>query len=126
MQAEFNQIKFTDADVVNPSDYIPKGESNPHHVRPFLLHDHGFPVALVFASNLQDALDIAVDEDKLDGFQVSEDDLAEYGEDEDGIARLGNASEPFDIQALDVVELPNPSFSFVALFNAMQGSGKTS
>jgi hypothetical protein len=35
-------------------------------------------------------------------------------------AFLGNASEPFDIENIDVIELPNPKFSFVALFNAMQ------
>jgi hypothetical protein len=122
MQAEFNQIKFTDADVVNAEEFIPAGAYNPHKARPFLLHDHGFVVALVFASCLQDALDIAVDAGKLDGFQVSENDLADYGPDEEGIARLGNASEPFDIQALDAVELPNPAFSFVALFNAMKPS----
>jgi hypothetical protein len=36
----------------------------------------------------------------------------------ENISRLGNASEPFDVQALEIVELPNPPFSFVALFNA--------
>jgi len=123
MQAEFNQIKFTDNDVVNPSDFIAKGDYNPHNVRPFLIHDAGFVVAVVFAAGLQDALDIVVDEsNKLDGFQVSESDLADYGPDEDGITRLGNASEAFDIEALDAVELPNPPFSFVALFNAMKTS----
>jgi hypothetical protein len=116
--AQFNQITFTDADVVNKDGFIPAGEYNPHNVRPFLIHDHGFTVAVVFADCLQDALDEAVDAGKLDSFQVSETDLADYGPDQDGIARLGNASEPFDIQALDVVELPNPPFSFVALFNA--------
>ena len=120
-QAEFNQIKFTDADVVNKEDYIPAGEYNPHNVRPFLIHDHGFTVAVVFACSLQDALDAAVDAGKLDSFQVSDNDLADYGSDEEGISRLGNASEPFDIQALDAVELPNPPFSFVALFNANKG-----
>lgn len=120
MQAEYNQIKFTDADVVNPSDYIPKGESNPHNVRPFLIHDHGFTLAVVFADCLQDALDIAVDEGKLDGFQVSDKEMADYGPDEEGISRLGNAGEPFEIEALDAVELPIPAFSFIALFNAMK------
>ncbi len=123
-QAQFNQIKFTDADVVNKDDYIPAGESNPHNVRPFLIHDHGFTVAVVFAGSLQDALDEAVDAGKLDSFQVSDDDLADYGPDEEGITRLGNASEPFDIQALDVIELPNPPFSFIALFNAHNESKK--
>ena len=120
MQAEFNQIKFSDDDVVNKDDFIPAGEYNPHNVRPWLLHDHGFTVAVVFADCLQDALDIAADENKLDGFQVDEKDMADYGPDEDGICRLGNAGEPFDIQTLDAIELPNPPFSFVALINVMQ------
>lgn len=120
MQAEFNQIKFSDADVVNKDEFVPAGESTPPNVRPFLLHDYGFVICIAFASSLQDALDVAADEGKLDSFQVSEDDLADYGEDEEGIARLGNAGEAFDIQALDTVELPNPAWSFVALFNAMQ------
>ncbi len=130
MQAQFNQITFTDADIVNPDDFIPTGAYNPHKVRPFLIHDTGFVIAVVFADNLQDALDVAVDAGKLDGLQVSENDLADYGPDEEGITRLGNAGEAFDIQALDAVELPNPAFSFVALFNAMkrqsQPSGKPS
>ena len=75
----------------------------------------------MFADCLQDALDIAVDAGKLDSFKVSEDDLADYGPDEDGISRLGNAGEPFDIEALGVEELPTPPFNFVALFNAAQG-----
>jgi hypothetical protein len=121
IQAEFQQIKFSDSDVVNKDDFIPKGELNPHNVRPFLLHDAGFVIAVVFADCLQDALDIAVDENKLDGFQVSQDDLGDYGPDEEGITRLGNASEAFDLGTLDAVELPNPGFSFIALFNAMKG-----
>jgi hypothetical protein len=120
MHAEFNQIKFSDADVVNAEEFIPAGAYNPNNIRPFLLHDHGFLICIIFASSLQDALDAAVDAGKLDSFLVDENDLADYGPDEEGIARLGNASEPFDFQALDVVELPNPAFSFVALFNAMK------
>ena len=98
LQADYQQIKFTDADVVNPDDFIPAKAYNPHKVRPFLLHDHTFVLAVVFAESLQDALDIAVDAGKLDGFQVSENDLADYGADEDGISRLGNAGEAFDVQ----------------------------
>jgi hypothetical protein len=120
MQAEFNQIKFSDSDVVNPDDYVPASEHNPNSVRPFLIHDAGFVVAVVFASCLSDAFDIAVDEGKLDGFQVSQEDLADYGPDEEGISHLGNAGEPFDLGTLDAVELPNPPFSFVALFTAMK------
>jgi hypothetical protein len=125
MQAKFNEITFSDNDVVNPEDYIASRSYNPHKVRPWLLHDHGIVVAVVFADCLQDALDIAVDNDKLDGVQVDEADLAEYGPDEDWISRLGNAGEPFDIEALGVEELPNPPFSFAALFEAMKSQKAT-
>lgn len=118
MQAVYQEIRFTDEDVVNSGDFIPAGEFNPHKVRPFLLHDHGFCLAVVFADCLRDALDIAVDAGKLDRYQVTESDLSDYGPDEEGIARLGNAGEPFDIESLGALELPNPRFSFVALFNA--------
>lgn len=125
MQAKFNEITFTDTDVVNPTDFIANGDFNPHRVRPWLLHDHGFTVAVVFADCLQDALDEAADHDRLDRYLVEDKDLAEYGENEDGISRLGNAGEPFDIESLGVEELPNPAFSFAALFNAMQGQKAT-
>lgn len=110
---------FSDKDVCNPSDYIPAGEYNPHNVRPFLLHDHGFPVAVVFADCLQDACDIAADEGKLDRFRVTEEDMKDYSEEEqERLAFLGNASEPFDIETLGALELPNPAFSFAALLTA--------
>ncbi len=120
MQAKFKEITFSDADVVNPTDFIPAGDYNPHKLRPWLLHDHGIVVAIVFADSLQTALDEAADHDKLNAFVLSEDDLADYGPDEEGVARLGNAGEPFDVQALDALELPNPPFSFAALFEAMK------
>jgi hypothetical protein len=118
MDAYYKEIKFTDADVVNPNDYIPAGKFNPHNVHPILIHDHGFTVAVVFASDVQDALDIAVDNDKLDAFLIDKADYADYGVDSDNpiCAFLGNASEPFDIEALDAIDLPNPKFSFTTLF----------
>ena len=129
MQAEFNGVRFTDADVVNPRDYIPAGEYNPHNVRPFLLHDHGFMLAVVFAQHLQDAIDEAVDADKLDRYLLNAEDphhRADYGTTNeagewdwnDSVSFFGNAGEPFDIDTLGALELPNPPFSFVALFNA--------
>jgi hypothetical protein len=117
MEAEIQGVKFTDADIANPDDFIPAGGYNPHNIHPFLLHDHGFTVAVVFASHLQDALDIAVDENKLDRYLIAEADLGDYPNDE-GISHLGNAGEPFDIESLGVIEFTNPKFSFVALFNA--------
>ena len=116
-QAEYRQIKFTDNDVVNSNDYIPAGEHNPHNVRPYLVYDQGFTLAVVFADSAKDALNKAANDGKLDSYIVFESDLVNYNRNEEGISMLGDASEPFDIQALDVVELPNPPFSFVALFN---------
>jgi hypothetical protein len=113
-----NQIKWSDEDVVNVRDFTPAGEYNPHNVRPWLLHDHGFTIAVVFADCLQDAIDIAVDEDKMDRFLIQESDMDDYT-DEEGISYLGNASEPFDIEGLGIVELDNPKadLSFAALFD---------
>jgi hypothetical protein len=71
------ELRFSDDDVVNPDEFTPNGEYNPHSVRPWLLHEHGFALAVVFADSLQDALDIAVDAEKLDRYKV---DLASESE----------------------------------------------
>lgn len=128
--SKFREIKFTDADILNVEDFIPKGEYNPHKVLPWLIHDHGFTIAVVFASCLQDALDICADAGKLDAFRVDHSILSreengqiipgEYGPNDDGIAFLGNASEPFDIESLGCEELPIPAFSFCALWDTDQ------
>jgi hypothetical protein len=112
------EFKFSDKDIINKDEFIPTGESNPHKIRPWLLHDHGFTVAVVFASCEQDVLDIACDEGKLERYLISESEMKDY-EDEEGITYLGNAGEPHDIESLGMVELPNPKFSFCAMFNAM-------
>jgi hypothetical protein len=122
-EATFDQIKFTDADVVNPGDYIPKGEYNPHNIHPYLLHDHGVTLAVVFASCLQDAFDEAADADKLDRYMIGAKEFDDYVDEkgnEEGVTYLGNGGEPFDIEGLGAIELPNPPFSFVALFKARQ------
>ncbi len=120
--------QFSEDDVVNADSFIPAGDFNPHNVRPFILHDAGFVVAVCFADCLQDAIDEAVDAGKLDRFQVTEEELKEYETGErtevgsehcpegypeyDGrIAHLGNASEPFDIESLDAVEVSNKSWT---------------
>ena len=149
MKATFStqgyEFTFDDSDVVNPDDFIPAGDYNPHNIHPFLLHDHGFTVAVVFASNLQDALDTAVDEDRMDRYLIDlkddnqrsdylTDDVTEMAAGFDANCPeytdangkqswwrtepsfLGNASEPFDIESLGVVELPNPKKSFCSQF----------
>lgn len=116
------ELSFSDDDVVEPTEFIPDGEYNPHNIHPWLLHDHGFPVAVVFASNLQDALDAAADADKLDRYLIAEEEHAEYGidTDEPTCSFLGNDYKPYDIDTLGYVKLRNPPFSFCALFYAQE------
>lgn len=115
LTAEYEGIKFSDEDVINADDYIPAGEYNPHKTCGWLLHDHGFTLAVVFADNESDAIDAAVDADKLDRYLVENEEDYPDGE---GLSYLGNASEPFDIESLGIVKLPPVPFSYCALFNA--------
>lgn len=118
--AKHNQITFDDKDIVNMDEWIPDGEYNPHNIRPWLLHDHGFSLAVVFASNLKDALDEAADHGNLDSFKVSPQELHDdydNNEEHPSISYLGNASEMFDIETVESFELPNPKQSFVGSFN---------
>jgi hypothetical protein len=113
-----NGISFSDEDVVNVDDWIPEGDYNPHRVRPWLLHDHGYTVAVAFGSCEGDAIDSAVDAGKLDRFQITGADQADYEDDDERIAYLGNAGEPFDIESLGIIELDNPRMSFAVVFMA--------
>ena len=136
--AEFNGVKFSDADIVNLDEFIPDGEYNPHNVRPFLLHDHGFVVCVVFADCLQNALDEAVDSwtDDTESTSVMQRYIIDVDDDgknaewrdyadnkadlfeSEGVCALGNAGDPCDIETLGIIELPTPKQSFVAQFEA--------
>ena len=122
MKCTYRNITFEDNDVVELDDWIPANEYNPHNVRPWLLHDHGFTLCIVFASSLQDALDIAVDNNKLDSFRIEAEDYEDYNIESDNptCSFLGNAGEPFDIDCISYLELPNPKRSFCAQFKAHQ------
>lgn len=65
-----------------------------------LCHEFG-AVAMVYASHLQEALDIAADEEKIDCFKLDEKDLKDYSEN-DHIDYLGNFSDPYDMSELTV------------------------
>jgi hypothetical protein len=103
------------SDVVNPDDYIPTGEFNPHNVHPFLIHNEFGTLAIVYASGLQDALDEIVDANKLDSCLVSNEDYLEAEREgyADEFANLGNAGEPFDLTYIGFVELPNAQYGEV-------------
>lgn len=111
-------VKFSDEDIVNPEEFACyMFGSNPHRMRPWLLHDSGYSVAVVLASNVEDALGEAVDDGRMDRYLVSDEDRKDYPDDE-GISFLGNAGEPFDIESLQIVELTMPEFSFCLLYEA--------
>lgn len=124
-------LEFSDKDICQHPDDLEFENSRHHSVgvphKYFYIHEHGFCVAMVCATNLQDALDIAVDCDKLDAFLIPESDYADYGMDTDAptCTFLGNASEPFDIDNLQVIELPLPKFSLAAIFQAHFEEGST-
>ena len=123
--AKHRGIAFSDADIVNPEDWISEGAYNPHRVRPFLFHDHGFVVCVVFASSLSEALDVAADHGRLDRYAVTNFD--DYLPQEmkgksaevvgpEGLAYLGNGGAPYDIESLDFMDMPNVKFSFTNLW----------
>lgn len=123
MRAKVGDITITDEMVVNPHDYIPYGDSNPHNVHAYILgHEFG-PFAIVFADSAQDAIDLAIDEGRMDMLLVSHEDADAMPEEErDELLTGGNAGEYFRQDYLWVDELPNPPFSFVALLTAAYAS----
>lgn len=135
------KLSFVDADVVDLDDINYEGEYNPHNQSMWLMHDHGSTLCVVMASNLQDALDAAVDNDKLDHYQIDAEDSSDLGDyfttnvagqdpdspdyvDDEGVkywysmepAFLGNASEAFDIESVGYVNFPLPKRSLAALY----------
>jgi hypothetical protein len=136
--------------VVNPSDYIPTGQFNPHNKRPFLIGNEFGVLGIVYADHLQDALDEMVDADKLDSCLIAKDDYAgthniniayarackgncsDCGASPDrcfeapcehgDFARLGNAGEPFDLSYIWTRELPNKQYAKIKThYIAMSG-----
>ncbi len=104
-------LSFTDDDIVNPDDYIPTGEYNPHNVRPFALTAYGTVIGIAFAGCESDAVDEIADSGKLDAYQIPD---AEHdcGDDCEAL-HAGNAGEPFDQSYLRLFDLPNPKREFV-------------
>lgn len=72
------------------------GEYNPHKVSAYLIQTQSTKV-IGIGSNLQEALDYAVDNNLLDAEKMSDEDYTEYSGNgwDDSYALLGNASEPF-------------------------------
>ena len=109
---------------LSDSDFVGDVEDLDGNV--YIAHDHGFVVgACLSTGGVQDALDILADEGCLDRYEVSDDELKkDYPDYESGncdaISHLGNYCKPYDIETLDIVEMPAPKFSIIAL---LKGGG---
>lgn len=109
---------LSDEMVCDKDAFIPKGEYNPHNVRPWIISAEFGPVAIVFASNEQEAFDVAVDNHKLDSY------LVECNGPDCEHLMAGNASECFDQTYLRIKELRNPAYSFIALLRMEYGEAE--
>ena len=114
------EATYSPDDFCNPEYF----DSRDKKQRAFVLLNGGFVHTIVFseynAFSEQDALDEACDRNRLDGFLVTEAELADYetGKDSEGfpeydsrITHLGNASEMFDIETFDIWEVPASIFA---------------
>lgn len=107
------------ADRILANDVTFDGEYNPHNVGLWIVFNEFGPVAGVWAQSEQDALDEAVDAGLMDGFAIDEADADEE------TARLGNASEPFDLTSCHVARLPQSDMPTALLiaFGEARGEG---
>ena len=115
----------------SPDDFVGSYESGARYAKDpvYVVLNAGYVLAVVFGERCeQDALDAAVDANKLDGLLLTEDELKDYetGEFSDdpdpapngigwpeyeGVIHLGNASEPFASESLDIWILRNEYFA---------------
>lgn len=91
--AELDAEKILCNDVMLPADFDEGSRFNPNNIRLWVIgHEFG-AICAVWAGCEQDALDNAVDCNILDCLAVTDADDQEN----ENHARLGNASEPFDL-----------------------------
>lgn len=117
-ESKFREIKFTDKDVVNLDEAPWECGCGNNHA--WLLHDHGFTIAVVFAETEQEALDVAADKNLLDRYLITDVEMPDYENREMGITYLGNSCREFDIESLGREQLPGVRLSYCALFNARE------
>lgn len=110
---------FCDSDVINRNEW--SSEIGSANKLAYLMHDHGFTVAVVIAERRSEALDIAADAGNLDRWEVSDEEASsdyENGYDDPRIESLGSNGKFFDIEGLTIVSFELPTVSFVACFEA--------
>jgi hypothetical protein len=118
-EAYYREIKFTDDDVINIDDAVWLKQFNPQHVKPWLLHDHGFVLAVVFAETTDDAMDEAANAGRLNRYQIDGEAYRSMTDEErEALTYLGNGGAPYAIEGMAIIELPNIQLSFCTLFSA--------
>jgi hypothetical protein len=85
------------------------GEYNPHNVRAWVVYTEVGERCIVTGAHEHEALDNAADSGALDSDMMSDEDYQEYSSNgwDDSYCYLGNASEPFWCEHLDIVECAN-------------------
>lgn len=117
MKAFHEGYEFTDDDVFNPQQWVAAGELDTERTGdPFLIVDVRTrrTIAVIFAEDSDDALNIAADNGKLTAYYVHESDSPYVGE---PVAEYGQNAFCYRCEAFAVLRLPNPHRSFVASFN---------
>ena len=94
-----NGVDVREEDIVNPEDIDTCWSF-------WVLYDQ-FTTVAVWAESLQDALDMAVDDNRLESLSIKEADYDDYKINTDNAtcSFLGNACEPYDISDLCYVEV---------------------
>lgn len=116
-----NSMEIMNGLRLSDSDFV--GDVQELDGNVYIAHDHGFVVGACLADHLQEALDTLADEGRLDRYEVSDDELKkeylgyEFGVC-DALSYLGNYCKPYDIETLDIVTLPAPKFSIIALLKS--------
>ena len=129
--APARDVDINDSDVL-ANDVVFEGEFNPNNVR-FWVIGNEFGVLCALWAPEHKLLETAVDEGKLDGHMIEQDDLKDYQVDDfdannpeyNDVAFLGNA-EPFDLtnvwyQQVDITP-SDKTFSLLLRFAEARGS----
>jgi hypothetical protein len=91
-------LKFNKQHIVNPSDYDPGNGT-----KAFIIYNECGTICLVFAKGLQDALEIAVDEERFECQRIEC-----SKEEEEYYTRLGNYGDLYDLThvGFEIVDTP--------------------
>jgi hypothetical protein len=103
------EIRLNPGMIVDPEWFEFDRGYNPHNMRPFIVGAEFGALAIVWAEHEQEALDAAVDGDKMDGYIIDNPDEEDY---EDHCS-AGNASELIHDDYLWIIEFPETGLNWL-------------